>query len=444
MPWTINDVDKHKTGLSDRQKKQWVRIANAALKACLKKGGTDETCAPKAIIQANTVINTNSDKYAVYKNKQESDYEVLLTVHQEKPHYVVPVVMMVEGVHNGSRGPVYHTINELGKIPEAWNGIPVVIDHPEDEEGGSISANSPTVIDNRSVGKVYNTKVEGTRLVAEVWLDEDKLNNISPDILEDITNNKLVEVSVGVFSDEEIVEGDWNGEHYTSIAHNYRPDHLAILTECVGACSCADGCGLRVNTERQLGHNDIEDKQNDNVGSGMSDDNQSANSSINNKMEVNMANECAPCIKAKVDALITNSKGRWVEGDREFLQTLTEAQLDKMGPIEVEKVVEKVVEKEIQVNVLSAEDQAALATYKRLLKEQKDKMILAIQTNSSKELWPDAVLNEMDSDMLKRIFDSVKREGEVDFSINGSIINNAGIDEIEPLLPVGVTGETKK
>ena len=38
MPWTVDDVDKHKKGLSDKQKKQWVRIANAVLAKCMKDG----------------------------------------------------------------------------------------------------------------------------------------------------------------------------------------------------------------------------------------------------------------------------------------------------------------------------------------------------------------------------------------------------------------------
>lgn len=31
MPWTINDVDKHKKGLSKKEKEKWVKIANAVL-----------------------------------------------------------------------------------------------------------------------------------------------------------------------------------------------------------------------------------------------------------------------------------------------------------------------------------------------------------------------------------------------------------------------------
>lgn len=516
MPWTIEDVDKHKKGLSDKQKKQWVRISNAALRACLKKGGTDETCAPKAIMQANSVLNVNSGEYSVYRNKPDSDYEVTLTTHQERPHYVVPVVMMVEGVHHGSHGPLLHTIDELGKIVLAWNGIPVVIDHPEDDDGTPVSANSPDVIDRRTVGRVYNAQVDGTRLVAEAWLDEEKLNSIAPEILEDITNNKLVEVSVGVFSEEDEGEGDWHGEKYVARAYNYRPDHLAILTEYVGACSCDDGCGLRNNkqsdmkpstTETLLGEVrskgyailpignyaeagykekldavysalrllDNEDsysyleemfdtylifsksgkgatkmyKQDYSFESGKIELTGSPvevhrkveyviNSINNNKKEVKMAKECAAC-EAKINSLIANSKGKWVEADREFLQTLTEAQLDKMAPIEVEKVVEKIVEKEVQVNALTPDEKAALAFGQRQLAERRQNMISEIQANTAQGTWPDDVLKKMDDDTLERISKSVHKEVVVDYSLHGGgapVVNARG--EEEALYPVGI------
>lgn len=246
MPWTTADVDKHKKGLSDKGKKQWCRIANSVLAKCMKDGGSEESCAVSAIKQANGVVNTNSLLYSVYKNKVEGDYEVQLKIHQEKAHLVVPVVMMVEGVLNGSHGPLLHLTEDFGKFPEAWNGIPVVIDHPE-KDGVNISANYPDVIDNRAVGKVYNANIEDKKLKAELWLDEEKLNTIAPETLADINNNKLLEVSVGVFTEEDEQPGVYEEKEYDSIARNHRPDHLAILTECAGACSIEDGCGLGAN-----------------------------------------------------------------------------------------------------------------------------------------------------------------------------------------------------
>mgnify|MGYP007071579546 CR=1 FL=1 len=250
MPWTVADVDSHKKGLTDKQKTQWCRIANSVLKRCLAKGGTEETCAASAIKQANgAVMNANESKgvYSAYKNKQVLDYEVKLVVHQEKAHLVVPVVMMVEGVHNGSQGPLLHEISELGKFPESWNGRPVVIYHPEDEDGNPISANSPEVVDKITVGRVYNTEVDGKKLKAEVWFDEDKLNTVSPETLAAVNDMKEMEVSLGMFTENEMETGTYNDEEYVGIAHNHRPDHLAILPDQVGACSCKDGCGLGAN-----------------------------------------------------------------------------------------------------------------------------------------------------------------------------------------------------
>ncbi len=60
MPWTVDDVESHKKGLTPAQKKKWVAIANAIYKDCLAKGGTDATCAPKAIRIANSKFEDQS------------------------------------------------------------------------------------------------------------------------------------------------------------------------------------------------------------------------------------------------------------------------------------------------------------------------------------------------------------------------------------------------
>lgn len=161
---------------------------------------------------------------------------------------VVPVVMMVVGVHRGSHGPMLHLEEELGKVPGAWNGIPISVQHPE-EGGQHISANYPEVIDNQVVGRIYNTHMDSGKLRAEAWLDEQKLQNISPEAFEYIKEGKPLEVSVGVFTDDDLETGEWQGEHYEAVARNHRPDHLALLPGGVGACSWADGCGVRTHQE---------------------------------------------------------------------------------------------------------------------------------------------------------------------------------------------------
>jgi hypothetical protein len=59
MPWSVADVDRHRKGLGPAQKRRWVTAANAALRACLRKGGTDATCAPSAIRIANSLFESD-------------------------------------------------------------------------------------------------------------------------------------------------------------------------------------------------------------------------------------------------------------------------------------------------------------------------------------------------------------------------------------------------
>ncbi len=248
MPFTIADVKKHKKGLTSKQEEQWVAVANSVLNKCIGQGGVDATCAPSAIRQANGVVG-NSIIVQTIKNE---NYTIRHTTHQGKPFIVVPVVMMIEGVHKGSHGPLLHTIEELGKFPGSWDGMPIVIDHPQDEEGNYVSANSPEIIDARVVGRTYNTFVEGTGLKSEAWLSENDLQQISPDVLSLLERNEIIEVSVGVFTEDEHLDtnGDWNGEEYSAIARNHRPDHLALLPGGTGACSVEDGCGIRTNKKK--------------------------------------------------------------------------------------------------------------------------------------------------------------------------------------------------
>ena len=171
-------------------------------------------------------------------------YQVRTESLDGKDHLVVPVVMMVEGVHSGSMGPMLYPAKELSKFTQAWNGRPVTINHPMGENGKPISAGSPDV---PITGRIFNAHMDGTKLKAEAWINMDTLSLLSPEALTFLTDQKPLQVSTGVFVDEESIEGDWNGEHYKGIARNYRPDHLALLPNDEGACNWDDGCGVRAN-----------------------------------------------------------------------------------------------------------------------------------------------------------------------------------------------------
>jgi hypothetical protein len=449
MPFTKESAKKHKKGLSDKQSAQWAAIANSVLEKCIKDGGTDETCAPSAIRQANGVVGNQ-----FYVNTANTDYEIRGVMHQGREHIVVPVVMMVEGVHSGSMGSYLYTANELGKYPESWNGIPVVIDHPKDDDGNNISANSPEIIDSSvTVGRIYNTHMVDTKLMAEAYLDKLKLSEMFPNALEAIVNRNPLEVSTGLFTDEDDVPGTWHNEEYNAVAINHRPDHLALLPGGTGACSWEDGCGIRVNQKTEdvpVVKHIVRTKFNNNSKGGKMD-----------KKE-----DCGQCME-KIVAIIKGNAAGMTETDREWLLVQEEATLDKLlskKPVEkkvdtnagTDEMMKKKDCKEVSTHseltseqilkALSAEDKAALAFGRRQLAEKRASMIKGIQDNTSKELWPDVVLNTLSEDFLDKLYTSVKSDEEdVNYSLNGNsryIDANAG--EEECLYPVGVEFETKK
>jgi hypothetical protein len=59
MPWTVADVDAHKKGLSAKQQRQWVHVANDVLARCQAAG--EEGCDGKAIRMANSAVDKSLD-----------------------------------------------------------------------------------------------------------------------------------------------------------------------------------------------------------------------------------------------------------------------------------------------------------------------------------------------------------------------------------------------
>jgi len=163
---------------------------------------------------------------------------------------VVPMVILTEGVHAGSEGPMLYPKDELSKTPAVWNHKPVVVYHPE-MNGVGVSACSPEIITSRKVGVMMNTKFEKGKLKSEAWLETDRADLVDPRIMEAVNNSEMMELSTGVFVDNDLTEGEWNGETYQGIARNYRPDHLALLPDKIGACSISDGAGFLRNESGQ-------------------------------------------------------------------------------------------------------------------------------------------------------------------------------------------------
>ncbi|MCC6127284.1 MAG: DUF2213 domain-containing protein [Pirellulales bacterium] len=161
-----------------------------------------------------------------------------------RDHYVVPTVMICEGVHNGSRGPVFYPEAELRKSTDLWNGKPVVVYHPDMESSGNGFAGNPAIFNQQKIGTIFNTRYSGKKLKTDAWIDIERVKKVDSRIFDAIQSKKMMEVSTGLLFPLIENEGIWNGKQYTMMATNLTPDHLAILPDKIGACSIADGAGL--------------------------------------------------------------------------------------------------------------------------------------------------------------------------------------------------------
>jgi len=167
---------------------------------------------------------------------------------QERDYLVVPMVMMLEGVHSGSEGPYLYTSEELSKRVELWNRKPVVVYHPDGP-----TACTKDILNTRGIGDIMNAKWDknGKRLLAEAWLEEERVKKVDGRILEAIENEETLELSTGLFADSDEVAGEFNGIEFNGTLTNYGPDHLAILPDQEGACSIEDGAGFYRNDKGQ-------------------------------------------------------------------------------------------------------------------------------------------------------------------------------------------------
>ena len=73
-----------------------------------------------------------------------------------REYLVVPMIMMVEGVLNGSSGSLYYPAEELSKFAQVWNHKPVVVYHPT-MNGKALSACDQEIINTHKIGLIINT-----------------------------------------------------------------------------------------------------------------------------------------------------------------------------------------------------------------------------------------------------------------------------------------------
>lgn len=187
-------------------------------------------------------------RYNIVVLSAAHDIPVREEMFEGKAHLVVPTVMLLQDVINGC----FYPAAEIGKVPEGWSGRPIAVFHPEDTDG-AITANSPGIIEERTIGWLFNVifDPDTTKLGAEMWINIEKAEAISPRTLEMIRNGEPLEVSTGLWTDQDNIPGIYKGKRYTTSVFNFVPDHLAVLPDGQGACDWAMGCGVRMMNARR-------------------------------------------------------------------------------------------------------------------------------------------------------------------------------------------------
>jgi hypothetical protein len=178
-----------------------------------------------------------------------------------REYLVAPLTLIVPGVLNGSQGPLYYPADEVERDFMAWNEMPIVVYHPQSTDGTHVSAQSPGVLDKQGIGYVRKPAYNG-KLTAEGWFDAERTRTVDQRVYDALLRNEPQELSTGLYTDNEPAENGAtapDGRPYTHVARNYRPDHLAILPDQIGACSLRDGCGVLVN--RNPGDTTMSDEQ---------------------------------------------------------------------------------------------------------------------------------------------------------------------------------------
>jgi hypothetical protein len=151
---------------------------------------------------------------------------------------VAPVTLMKQGVMCGSGGCVLYKGDLIKASTKYWEGVPVVVNHPQ-KDGVYVSANqTPNEIIGHITKPYYDSFQNCLRGHVEISIAKHKKTNVQD----------LKEVSIGAIVDTDETAGLYFNKYYDTIATSMIPDHLALLQGQVGACSWEDGCGIRVNS----------------------------------------------------------------------------------------------------------------------------------------------------------------------------------------------------
>lgn len=165
-----------------------------------------------------------------------------------REHLIIPAVALIgNSVIHAVNAPHAEKIpvETLVKAANSFNGRPVVYGHPV-RDGMQISANEPGVFDSHGIGTIFNSRMDGAKLLMDCYVDPVKAEALGgKEFVDGLRNGKMNEISVGAMVTTDAVNGTLNGKSYKGQWRETFGDHVAAIhSGGLGACSIANGCGL--------------------------------------------------------------------------------------------------------------------------------------------------------------------------------------------------------
>lgn len=159
---------------------------------------------------------------------------------------IVPVVALTETVLECVTcvEPELAPADEFARDPEAWNGLPLCYEHPQDAEGNYVSARAAAARDF-IIGHVENSRRVEDSLRMDAAVDIERAKELGAgEVLERLEKGEPVEVSTGFWCETVKASGSKGERAYTAVQYGHQGDHLALLgPDATGACSWEQGCG---------------------------------------------------------------------------------------------------------------------------------------------------------------------------------------------------------
>ena len=145
-------------------------------------------------------------------------------------------------------GGEFVSASEIKKSIKAWNGSPLTIDHPRNNDGDlEFAGINEEFLERVKVGMIDNARF----INGFLWVDA-HLNRVLASVTVEgrgivaalLGGGQDVEVSTGYGMELDFRSGTHEGERFHFAQTDIMPDHLALLPiGQAGACSVEDGCG---------------------------------------------------------------------------------------------------------------------------------------------------------------------------------------------------------